>query len=61
MQVIAKCPGCGTHVMVKAGTGYTSEIVMADEKKCVGCGALLEIHVRIAVTKKKAEKAEAKA
>lgn len=58
MQIIAKCPECGAHIMVKSGTGYMSEVVMADEKKCVGCGSHLEVNVRIKVQKKRADKVE---
>lgn len=61
MQIIARCPECSTNLLVKSGTGYMSEVVMTDEKKCVGCGAILEVNVRIKVSKKKAEKADSKA
>jgi predicted nucleic acid-binding Zn-ribbon protein len=46
-QIIVRCPSCGNYLLVKAGSGYLSEVVTTEQKKCQGCAKDIEISVRI--------------
>lgn len=46
-QIIVRCPSCGSHLLVKAGSGYPSEVITTETKKCQGCAKEIEISVRI--------------
>lgn len=57
-QIIVSCPNCQKPILIKAGSGYPSEVIMTESKKCQGCAADVEVQVKI-VAKVKAEKAKA--
>jgi len=46
-QIIVRCPSCGGHLLVKAGSGYPSEVITTEQKKCQGCAKDVEVSVRI--------------
>lgn len=46
-QMIVRCPSCGSHLLVKIGAGYPSEVINTEVKKCQGCAKEIEISVRI--------------
>lgn len=58
-QTIVKCPSCGSHLLVKMGSGYPSEVVTTEQKKCQGCGKDVEINIRIAAKVVQSEKTKA--
>lgn len=58
MQIIVKCPQCGRHILVKAGGGFTSEIVLSETKICPGCSNSVDIDIKIKAKIQKPEKAE---
>lgn len=58
-QIIVKCPSCGNHLLVKAGSGYLSEVVTAEQKKCQSCGKDIEISIKIAAKVVQHEKVKA--
>lgn len=58
MNIIIKCPQCGKHLLVKAGSGFTSEIVMSEQKICAGCNHPVDIEIKIKAKVAKAEKVE---
>lgn len=61
MQIIVKCPECSKNLLVPTGSGYTSEIILTQEKKCTGCGKQIKIQIKIVAEVAKAPKAKAAA
>jgi len=58
-QFIMRCPSCGAHLLAKAGSGYSSEVVTTESKKCAGCNKDVEITIRIKAKVVEAEKTKA--
>jgi endogenous inhibitor of DNA gyrase (YacG/DUF329 family) len=58
MNLIVKCPGCGRHILAKAGSGFASEVALTERKTCPGCAAQVEVKIKIEakVVKEEAKK-----
>ncbi len=46
-QIIVKCPNCSKSILANTGSGYSSETIMAQEKKCSGCLKDLKITIKL--------------